>query len=221
MVSTNRTVIKQKVMMFLFQDISSPLENLPLYMGFVYAKVLRLDADSVCKRKSRLRRKIPYTNERNKSSEKLSQSIPQIPRPQSSNSYPSNNYDTPTGAIPQPPTSTTQSPLAPIAKIPRPPSTQQTFVAFEDPIPTQPVPSSAQEVDLCTFSSDSHEHEFSNFAGPSSGAATTQTFDIDIDMGGISFSEPLPSREQLKEQHEAEISDKVRAALEFKQEVCN
>jgi len=196
-------------------------------MGYVCAKVLRLDADTICKRKSRLRRKIPYTSEKYKPSDKSSQSMPSIPRPRSRNlSQSSNNSESSIQSPPPPPpppTSSTPTQLAPISKIPRPPPASQTFASFEQSssAPVQQTPSQAQEIDLCTFSSDSHENEFSHFTGPNSTSATpSQGFDIDIDTDSAPFSAgPLPTREQLKEQHEAEISDKVRAALEFKQEL--
>eukprot|EP00607_Mallomonas_marina_P009741 CAMPEP_0182420858 /NCGR_PEP_ID=MMETSP1167-20130531/5941_1 /TAXON_ID=2988 /ORGANISM="Mallomonas Sp, Strain CCMP3275" /LENGTH=308 /DNA_ID=CAMNT_0024597363 /DNA_START=275 /DNA_END=1201 /DNA_ORIENTATION=+ len=195
-------------------------------MGVIIAKVLRLDSDTLLLRRSRLRRKVPPETEAKKKAG--GERVPSLPRPPLSTSIPPLREDSTSSPSPPPPPPSVSPPHSnhstptPTARnrIARPPmndiQTNESFIDFEESVPPVPLPSPAHsttapppEVDLWAFSSEDQE------ANPS----TYGTGDIDIDMSSSSPSLPLPTREQLAAKREAKVDEKVREALEFKQEM--
>lgn len=193
-----RFQMEDKTYGYVWMDPYSATEKLPTYMGNITAKVLLLDSNTTSQRKSRLRRKAVMLPETSSGSTKtaiptLSESKP--PSLKASTSYGDNLSKSPVN----------------IPAIPKPPSTEQVTNFFDDAVVLEQAPVVNQWANPSAPSPD-----VDLWAFPASDATPTGSIAANIPSD---IAEKKPTREQLVEQREAQIEDRVRGALAFKQEV--
>lgn len=183
-------------------DALSPTEKLPTYMGNITAKILLLDANAISQRKTRLRRKAINTNSAVKTSTPILSEIKS-----SSAKHPS--VVTANGD------NSNRSPLT-IPTIPKPPSAEPVAIFFEDSDVSEQTPVADHWAAAPSSAAPSPDIDLWSFPTSDSTPNASGGSAADIDMAE---RKPSLNREQLVEQREAQIEDRVKAALEFKQEV--
>jgi len=196
---------------FFVQDVTTPNAVLPTYAGVIFAKVIRLDNDASLRRRIRLQRK--------------------------KDSFWGGNGATASAPQPQPQSQQQQQSQSQVKQPVRPDSTASAEVKTANPKTASSKPA-ASEVDLLDASDYNAQSsvrmvasavDMLDLSGGMSAKATPLPRSVS-DPGGTSSSSSIAGieidddaqplrREELAARREAGVQEKVKSALEFKQEL--